>query len=64
MIPLLNVDDYEHAAREQLEALIYDYIAGDSRRSPKGIAVSSLLLAVALVSDPSAQCQAAPSTRP
>ena len=30
MLPLLNVDDYERAARERLEASIYDYIAGGS----------------------------------
>ena len=30
MATLLNVDDYEHAARERLEASIYDYIAGGS----------------------------------
>ena len=28
MSPLLNVDDYERAARERLEVSIYDYIAG------------------------------------
>lgn len=28
MTPLLNVDDYERAARERLEMSIYDYIAG------------------------------------
>src|SRR6266511_2253467 len=28
MAPLLNVDDYERAARDLLEASIYDYIAG------------------------------------
>ena len=28
MAPLLNVDDYEHATRDLLEASIYDYIAG------------------------------------
>ena len=28
MATLLNVDDYEHAARESLEASTYDYIAG------------------------------------
>lgn len=28
MTTLLNVDDYEHAAREQLEGSSYDYIAG------------------------------------
>src|SRR5262245_51261633 len=28
MTPLLNVDDYERAARERLEVSIYDYIAG------------------------------------
>ena len=28
MAPLLNVDDYERAARDALEASIYDYIAG------------------------------------
>ena len=30
MTTLLNVDDYEHAARERLDASIYDYIAGGS----------------------------------
>ena len=30
MTTLLNVDDYERAAREQLETSIYDYIAGGS----------------------------------
>jgi 4-hydroxymandelate oxidase len=30
MTALLNVDDYERAARERLEASIYDYIAGGS----------------------------------
>jgi 4-hydroxymandelate oxidase len=30
MTTLLNVDDYERAARERLEASIYDYIAGGS----------------------------------
>jgi 4-hydroxymandelate oxidase len=28
MTALLNIDDYERAARERLEASIYDYIAG------------------------------------
>ena len=31
MAPLLNVDDYEHATRDLLEASIYDYIAGGAR---------------------------------
>ena len=30
MTTLLNVDDYERAARERLEASIYDYVAGGS----------------------------------
>jgi hypothetical protein len=30
MPTLLNVDDYEHVARERLETSIYDYIAGGS----------------------------------